>query len=77
MTYHGHVENGHVVLEGGVDLPNGTPVMVTVAQKPAETEGREIPTLYERLKPIIGIAKDLPPDASTRIDEILYGRGLE
>jgi hypothetical protein len=26
------------------------------------------------LKPIIGIAKQLPPDASSKIDEVLYGR---
>ncbi len=75
MTYQGHVENGHVILDGGVTLPNGTPVVVTIAP-PAEAtaEKREIRSLYERMKPIIGIAKDLPPDASSRIDEILYGR---
>jgi hypothetical protein len=73
MTFHGHVENGHVVLDGGVNLPNGTPVVVTVAQPPEDAKEREIPSLYERLKPIIGIAKDLPPDASQNIDHYLYG----
>lgn len=73
MTYQGHVENGHVVLDGGVSLPNGTPVVVTVAQKMAETKCREIPTLYERLKPFIGTVDGLPPDASQNIDHYLYG----
>lgn len=75
MTFSGHIENGRVVLDAAPGLPDGTPVVVTVAQAPAESKDREIPTLYERMKPIIGIAEHLPPDASTKIDEILYGRG--
>ena len=74
MTYHGHIENGHVVLDTAPGLPDGTPVVITVVQTPVETKGREIPTLYERLKPIIGIAEGLPPDASENIDHFLYGR---
>ena len=31
------------------------------------------PTLYERLKPFIGKAKGLPPDASINHDHYLYG----
>lgn len=73
MTFTGHIENGRVVLDAATGLPDGTAVVVTVAQKPTETEEREIPTLYERLKPVIGIAKDLPPDASQNIDHYLYG----
>ncbi|MGO9115925.1 MAG: hypothetical protein ACLP9L_42505 [Thermoguttaceae bacterium] len=30
-------------------------------------------SLYEQLKPIIGAAKDLPPDASVNVDHYLYG----
>ena len=74
MTYHGHIENGQVVFDAAPGLPEGTPVVVTVVPAPVETNEREIPTLYERMKPIIGIAKHLPPDASTKIDEVLYGR---
>lgn len=78
MTYSGHIENGRVVFDGAPALPDGTPVIVSVAAKvvPSDAqEAREIPTLYERMKPIIGIAEHLPPDASTKIDEVLYGRG--
>jgi hypothetical protein len=73
MTLHGHIENDRVVLDGPTGLPDGTPVIVTVAPAPTEPKDREIPTFYERLKPIIGIAKDLPPDASANIDHYLYG----
>jgi hypothetical protein len=76
MTFNGHIENGQVVFDATPGLPDGTPVVVTVAARAAEpTAEREIPTLYERMRPIIGIADHLPPDASTNIDELLYGRG--
>ena len=74
MTYQGHIENGKVVLDAAPALADGTPVVVTVVVGASAREEREPQSLYERMKPIIGIAKDLPPDASSRIDEILYGR---
>jgi antitoxin HicB len=30
-------------------------------------------SLYDRLKPVIGAAKDWPPDASINVDHYLYG----
>lgn len=49
----------------------------TVTEKtepvPAQDGERQIPTLYERLKPIIGIADGLPEDASANIKHYLYG----
>jgi hypothetical protein len=74
MTYSGHIENGQVVFDAAPGLPEGTPVVVSVVPTAAEpTPEREIPTLYERMKPIIGIADGLPPDASQNIDHYLYG----
>lgn len=73
MTYHGHIENGQVILDGAPGLPDGTPVVVTVVEKPATSEDREIPTLYEQMKPFIGKIEGLPPDASENIDHYLYG----
>ena len=73
MTYHGHIENGQVVFDAAPGLPDGTPVIVSVAQTAAETKEREIPTLYERMKPFIGKIEGLPPDASQNIDHYLYG----
>lgn len=73
MTYHGHIEDGKVVFDAAPGLPNGTQVVVSVVPAPVKAEEREIPTLYERMKPVIGIATDLPPDASQNIDHYLYG----
>lgn len=82
MTFHGHIENGLVVFDAAPGLPDGTPVVVTVAEKsvvekteptPAKDAERKVPTLYERLKPIIGIAEGLPEDASVNIKHYLYG----
>ncbi len=73
MTFHGHIEDGRVVLDATPALPDGTAVVVTVVETPAETKDREIPTLYERMKPFIGKIEGLPPDASRNIDHYLYG----
>ena len=73
MTFNGHIENGQVVFDGLPGLPDGTPVVVSVVVKPAVDDDREIPTLYERLKPFIGTIEGLPPDASQNIDHYLYG----
>lgn len=75
MTIEAFVENGQVVLPAPLDLPDGTKVRVEplasdAVQRPAE---QQIPTLYERMKPVIGIAENLPPDASRNVDHYLYG----
>jgi hypothetical protein len=73
MTLHGHIENGRIVLDTSLALPDGAKVVVTIVEPPAETKEREIPTLYERMKPFIGCAEGLPPNASENIDHYLYG----
>ena len=75
MTYRGHVENGHVVLDDSIPLPDGTQVEVVVRRSEAQHTSDEapIPTLYERLKPIIGTACGLPADAAKNVDHYLYG----
>jgi len=74
MVYRGHVENGVIQLEGSVVLPEGAEVRVEVAE-PIRHEQPDTPalSLYERLKPVIGVVKDLPPDASVNVDHYLYG----
>jgi hypothetical protein len=86
MTYHGRVKDGVVLLDGPAQLPDGMTVTVypvakpamtvTVypAEKPAKSSPQERPpTLYERLKPVIGKAKGLPADAATNLHHYLYG----
>ncbi len=72
MTYRGHVENGAVVLDEPVVLPEGATVRVDVLD--AEIAEGEGSTLFERLKSVIGTAKGLPPDASQNVDHYLYGQ---
>ena len=88
MTYRGKVKDGVIVLHPGMQLPEGTDVEVSIAKNGAtlpesvapkvssskDTAAEQPRSLYERMKPIIGIAKHLPPDASERIDDYLYGR---
>ena len=74
MTYRGHVKNGVVVLDDEVTLPEGTEVSVDpLGPAEVDEDGAETPTLYERLKPFIGKAEGLPPDASINHDHYLYG----
>jgi hypothetical protein len=74
MTYRGHVKNGVVVLDDAVNLPEGSRVGVQLLEDaPAPAEPDRIPSLYERLKPLIGKAESLPPDASVNLDHYLDG----
>ena len=73
MTYQGHIENGKIVLDAAPVLAEGASVVVTIVENTAEPKEREIPTLYERMKPFIGAIDGLPPDASQNIDHYLYG----
>ena len=75
MVYRGHIKNGRIELDEQVRLPEGAPVEVSVAGQQAASVTDDLgPTLYERLKPVIGIAKGLPPDASINVDHYLYGQ---
>lgn len=73
MSYRGHVQNGAVVLDDVVVLPEGAPVQVDLIADSQESDEAG-PTLYERLKPVIGTAKGLPPDAALNVDHYLYGQ---
>jgi hypothetical protein len=75
MVYQGHVENGTVVLDSPATLPDGTRVEIAVIE---EREGEDVsspaPSLYERLKSIVGMAKGLPPDLALNHDHYLHGQ---
>ncbi len=75
MTYRGHVENGAVVLDDRVTLPEGAKVEVALLESPGSTsEDGAIPSLYERLEPVIGIAEGLPADFAKNHDHYAHGR---
>ena len=73
MNLQGHMENGHIILDESVDLPDGTKVRVEVLPDETEKDIRSIPTLLERMKPFVGILEGLPEDAALNHDHYLYG----
>ncbi len=74
MIYRGYVKNGVVVLDECVSLPEGTEVKVeALVDETAPNRESEIPTLYERLEPVIGMAKGLPPDFAENHDHYIHG----
>ena len=74
MTHRGKMTNGVVVLEDPKAIPDGTTVTVRPLKGGQRSRKARTPlSLYERLKPFIGIAEDLPPDFSLNHDHYLYG----
>lgn len=77
----GKVMKGKVVLEKPRAFPEGTEVEVrpvkarkSAARKPKPAKPKTKPrSLTERLRTVIGKAKNLPPDASVNHDHYLYG----
>ena len=67
MPYHGHIQNGVVVLDEPVPLPNGTEVRI----EPVDSERR--PTLAERFRNVIGTVPDLPSDMAENHDHYVHG----
>ena len=74
MTLHGHIENGVIVLDEKVPLPEGAAVQVQIMARPSiPVDSDQRPTLAETLKDFIGILEDLPEDAAMNHDHYLYG----
>ena len=74
MTFHGRIQNGKVVLDEPVALPDGTTVQVHVV-RPEATEASPdvLPTHYEILKDVIGTIEGLPPDFAINHDHYIHG----
>ena len=73
MTFRGHVENGVIVLDDPVDLPEGAVCQVDLSPMPASAQDEGGSTLAERLSSVIGSIEGLPEDASINHDHYLYG----
>jgi uncharacterized protein (DUF433 family) len=61
MTYHGHIENGSVVLDDAVVLPEGAKLRVELLSESGKT-------LAERFDGLIGCVSDLPADMAENHD---------
>ena len=71
MTYKGHVENGAIVLDESVNLPEGAAVRVELAAVDARATGDGTPSLAESLASVIGKAEGLAGDWSEQHDKYL------
>jgi hypothetical protein len=73
MIYRGHVENGNIVLEDQVSLPDGTRLKIEPVEVCDGGRESEVPTLYERFQNVIGKATDLPADLAEQHDHYIHG----
>jgi hypothetical protein len=72
MVYTGTVQNGVVVFENGIRLPDGTPVRVETISKEASNQTNS--SEEDALLNISNFAEDIGvPDLSVNIDHYLYG----
>ena len=73
MVAHGHVQNGVVVLDDGVRLPEGLEVTVTAIVPPPDT-GQKYYVLPERraaILSLIGIWKTENPPSDEEVEQII------
>lgn len=76
MTYKGHVEDGAVVLDEPAQLPDGAKVEIAVYEPQQVTaDDNPLPTLYERLKSVIGIL-DGPADLAENHNHYAHGQPM-
>ena len=68
MVYRGRVTGGVVVLEGGVQLPEGTAVKVETVETEKSAAGDDLLYRLDELAVPTGI-----PDLALNIDRYLYG----
>jgi hypothetical protein len=69
MVYHAHIENGTVIFDSPENPPEGAKLEVHVVSPPPTDVSKQEPPWFK----YFGAIKDLPADASQRIDEVLYG----
>lgn len=76
MSYRGRIKNGVIVLDQPADLPEGAEVEVRTVtpddHRQAQPENGA-PTLYDRLKDVIGIVDGLPTDMAENHDHYIHG----
>jgi len=75
MIYRGHVQNGVVVFDDSVTLPEGAEVRVELESPAPQTAAKDEPgqTLGRKLLKHAGKVTDLPADAARNHDHYLYG----
>ncbi len=74
MTYQGRVQNGVIVLDDHVRLPDGTVVSVQTIPPPADGDEAEADRLAEAMLKLAGTVTGLPPDFARNHDHYLHGQ---
>jgi len=75
MVYRGHVENGVILADDPVELPEGSAVMFEIARAPEPAVDSALP-FAERFSEVMEKAQSFPEDAAGNHDRYLYGYGL-
>jgi hypothetical protein len=70
MVYRGRVKNGTILLEPGVELPDGAEVRIELEASGSSAGGDERDPLFRMLE--LGVETGIP-DLATNIDHYLYG----
>ena len=75
MVYRGRVENGVVVVDEPISLPDGTAVSIRAVRPKSVNNGKSVrkPGVGQALLRLAGKAVGLPADASRNVDHYLYG----
>ncbi len=71
MVIKGKVQNGVVVLDWDLKVPDGTEVEIYLPGE--EIPEEKLPTWAEVFKGLTGTAKGLPSDLAINLDHYLYG----
>ena len=70
MVYRGHIQDGLVVIDDSVSLPEGTSVLVE------PVAGEAAKSLAERFKDVIASISDLPADMAENHDRYIHGTAM-
>lgn len=75
MTVEGRVENGHIVLNQEITLPEGMKVRVEFLSEVegAQEVGQPRSSHYEHYQSFIGSINDLPADFAAQHDHYIHG----
>jgi hypothetical protein len=80
MRIRGRIQNGAVVLEAPVALPEGAEVeciLLELEDENGRTSSDSAPGNFEDLLKYAGVVKDTPADLSRNLDHYLYGAPKE
>ena len=75
MTVDGHIENGQIVLNQEVSLPEGMKVRVELLSEVETAQETAVPpgAQFEHYKSVIGAIDDLPADFAAQHNHYIHG----